>query len=162
MAGLPDETRPAAAARQVLVGAQPPRPSSSRRTIKPVSYARTNLRDVQDMAVQHGLSTTQEARFPAADLGAEQTGMNYLIVKPGQREAFAHRHRTAEEIYVVLAGSGRVKLDDEVAELAPLDAVRVSPGVARAFEGGPDGLEVLIFGPHVEADGEVVQDFWGQ
>lgn len=130
-------------------------------TIVPVGYSKKNLRDVQDMAVEHGLSKTQEARFPGGDLGAEQTGMNYLIVKPGQREAFAHRHRTAEEIYVVLAGSGGVKLDDELVKLAPLDAVRVSPGVARAFEAGPDGLEVLVFGPHVQADGEMVDDFWG-
>jgi uncharacterized cupin superfamily protein len=127
-----------------------------------VSYAKKNLRDVQDMAGQHGLSGTQEARFPRADLGAEQTGMNYLIVKPGQREAFAHRHRTAEEVYVVLAGSGGVKLDDELVALASLDAVRVSPGVARAFEAGPNGLEVLVFGPHVEADSEMVQDFWAE
>lgn len=127
-----------------------------------MGYSKKNLRDVQDMAVQHGLSETQEARFARADLGAAQTGMNYLIVKPGQREAFAHRHRTAEEIYVVLAGSGVVKLDDELVQLAPLDAVRVSPGVARAFEAGPQGLEVLVFGPHVEADGEIVQDFWGE
>jgi mannose-6-phosphate isomerase-like protein (cupin superfamily) len=127
-----------------------------------MNYAKKNLRDVQDSAVQHGLSMTQEARFPQRDLGAEQTGMNFLIVKPGQREAFAHRHRTAEEIYVVLAGSGRVKLDQELVELAPFDAVRVSPGVTRSFEAGSDGLEVLIFGPHVEADGEIVQDFWGE
>ena len=129
---------------------------------RPVGYSKKNLRDVQDMAVQHGFSNTQEARFPRTDLGAEQTGMNYLIVKPGQREAFAHRHRTAEEIYVVLAGSGRVKLDDELVELARLDAVRVSPGVVRAFEAGPDGLEVLVFGPHVKADGEMLPDFWGE
>jgi uncharacterized cupin superfamily protein len=125
-----------------------------------VKYAKKNLRDVEDSAARHGLSAHQEARFPQQDLGAEQTGMNFLIVKPGQREAFAHRHRTAEEIYVVLEGGGRVKLDDEIVELAPLDAVRVSPGVARAFEGGPDGLHVLIFGPRVESDGEMVQDFW--
>jgi mannose-6-phosphate isomerase-like protein (cupin superfamily) len=127
-----------------------------------VSYAKKNLHDVKDMAVEHGLSKTQEARFPRADLGAEQTGMNYLVVKPGQREAFAHRHHTAEEIYVVLSGSGQVKLDDELVELAPFDAVRVSPGVTRAFEAGPDGLEVLIFGPHVEGDGEMVEDFWAE
>ena len=40
--------------------------------------------------------------------------MNFLIVKPGQQEATAHRHRTAEDIYVVLAGTGSVKLDDEL------------------------------------------------
>ncbi len=71
-----------------------------------MGYSKKNLRDLQDMAVQHGLSRTQEARFPGADLGAEQTGMNYLIVKPGQREAFAHRHRTAEEICVVWPAQG--------------------------------------------------------
>ncbi len=125
-----------------------------------MGYAKKNLREVQDMAVQFGFSDTQEARFPREDLGAEQTGMNYLIVKPGQREAFAHRHRTAEEIYLVLAGSGGVKLDDELVDLAPLDAVRVGPGVARAFEAGADGLEVLVFGPHVEGDSEMLQDFW--
>jgi uncharacterized cupin superfamily protein len=68
-----------------------------------VSYAKKNLRDVEDQAVKHGLSETQEARFPRAELGAEQTGMNFLSVKPGRREAFAHRHKTAEEIYVVWA-----------------------------------------------------------
>ncbi len=125
-----------------------------------MGYSKKNLRDVEDMAVQHGLSNSQEARFPRTDLGAEQTGLNYLIVKAGQREAFAHRHREAEEIYVVLAGAGRVKLDDELVDLAPLDAVRVSPGVTRSFEAGQEDLEVLVFGPHVEADGEMVQGFW--
>ncbi len=126
-----------------------------------MKYVKKNLRDVEDSAAKFGLSATQEARFPRADLGAEQTGINFFTVKPSQREAFAHRHRTAEEIYVVLAGSGRVKLDDDLVELAPLDAVRVSPGVARSFEAGPDGLEVLIFGPHVDDDVELVSDFWG-
>jgi mannose-6-phosphate isomerase-like protein (cupin superfamily) len=125
-----------------------------------VSYAKKNLREVEDQAVKHGLSETQEARFARRDLGAEQTGLNFLTVKPGRREAFAHRHRTAEEVYVVLAGSGRVKLDDELVELQPLDAVRVSPGTARSFEAGDEGLQVLIFGPHVEGDGEMVEGFW--
>ena len=123
-------------------------------------YAKKNLRDVEDMAAKNGLSAHQEARFPRIDLGADQNGLNYLIVKPREREAFAHRHRTAEEIYVVLSGSGRVKLDDVLVELAQLDAVRVSPGVTRCFEAGGDGLEVLVFGRHVEGDVEMVEDFW--
>ncbi|HEX5468236.1 MAG TPA: cupin domain-containing protein [Gaiellaceae bacterium] len=125
-----------------------------------MNYAKTNLRAVSDSAAEHGLSDMQEARFPRTDLGTEQTGLNFLTVKPSQREAFAHRHESAEEIYVVLSGSGRVKLDDDLLDLEPLDAVRVSPGVARSFEAGPDGLEVLIFGPHVEGDIEMVDDFW--
>jgi mannose-6-phosphate isomerase-like protein (cupin superfamily) len=127
-----------------------------------MSYAKTNLREVKDSAVEHGLSAHQEARFPQQDLGAEQTGMNFLTVKPSQREAFAHRHRTAEEIYVVIDGTGRFKLDGEFVDLAPFDAVRVSPGVARSFEAGPEGLQVLIFGPHVESDAEMVHDFWSE
>src|SRR6188474_2023646 len=98
-----------------------------------MSYAKTNLRAVNDSAAEHGLSETQEARFPRADLGAEQTGLNLLTVKPSKREAFAHRHQKAEEIYVVLSGSGHVKLDEELVELAPFDAVRVGPGVTRSF-----------------------------
>ena len=125
-----------------------------------MGYAKKNLREVEDQAAKHGLSEHQEARFARTELGAEQTGLNYLTVKPNQREAFAHRHGEAEEVYVVLEGSGRVKLDDELVELAALDAVRVSPGVARSFEAGPAGLSVLIFGPHVEGDGEMVSDFW--
>ena len=124
------------------------------------AYAKRNLSDVEDSAARHGLSDIQEARFPRADLGAEQTGMNHLVLKPGRREAFAHRHQTAEEIYLVLGGSGQVKLDGDLVELAPKDLVRVSPGPARAFQAGPDGLEVLIFGPRVEGDAEMVQDFW--
>ena len=125
-----------------------------------MSYAKTNLQQVEDSAAKHGVGASQEARFPRTELGAEQTGMNYLIVKPGRREAFAHRHREAEEIYVVLSGSGRVKLDDELVELTALDAVRVSPGTTRTFEAGSEGLEVLIFGARVEGDGEVVDAFW--
>lgn len=125
-----------------------------------MSYSKKNLADVEDMAVKHGFSNRQEARFPRADLNAEKTGIAYLVIKPEQREAFAHRHREAEEIYVVLAGSGRVKLDDELVDLAPHDAVRVSPGVTRAFEAGQQGLEVLVFGPHVDGDGEMIDGFW--
>jgi len=128
--------------------------------LRGMSYAKKNLREVADSAAEHGLSETQETRFPRRDLGTEQTGFNYLIVKPGRREAFAHRHHEAEEVYVVLSGTGQVKLDDELVELAPLDAVRVSPGTTRSFEAGGEGLEVLIFGARFEGDGEVVQDFW--
>lgn len=125
-----------------------------------MSYAKKNLRDVEDSAAAHGLSDVQEARFARADLGAEQNGLNLLTIKPNQREAFAHRHEKAEEIYVVLSGRGHVKLDDDLVELTTLDSVRVSPGTTRAFAAGPEGLEVLIFGARHEGDGEIVADFW--
>jgi mannose-6-phosphate isomerase-like protein (cupin superfamily) len=125
-----------------------------------MSHTRKQLPEIEDSAVRHGLSDTQEARFARRDLAATQTGVTHLIVKPWRREAFAHRHREAEEIYVVLAGSGRAKLDDELVDLRELDAVRVGPGTTRMFEAGPEGLEVLIFGPHVDGDVETVPDFW--
>ena len=125
-----------------------------------MSHTKKNLRDIDDSAAKYGLSDTQEARFARRDLAAEQAGVTLLNIKPGQREAFAHRHREAEEIYVVLSGSGRVKLDHEFVELNGLDAVRVGPGTTRQLEAGPDGLEVLIFGSHMEGDVEQVPDFW--
>jgi uncharacterized cupin superfamily protein len=125
-----------------------------------MSYTIRNLRDVEDSAVKHGFSETQEARFLREDLGAEATGVAYHVVKPGRRQAFAHRHNEAEELHVVLAGSGRVKLDDDIVEVGPMDAIRVAPGVTRMFEAGPDGLEYLVFGPHRAGDAEMVQGFW--
>jgi hypothetical protein len=126
-----------------------------------VKYAKKKLRDVQDSALQHGFSAIQEARFPQRELGARADGHGLPHRQARATRGVGPSHRTAEEIYVVLAGSGRVKLDDELVELAPL-AVGVSPGVARCFQAGPDGLELLIFGPLVESDGEMVHDFWGE
>lgn len=123
-------------------------------------HAKVNLREVEDQAARHGFGEVQEARFPRADLGLERTGLALLRIKPGRREAFAHRHRETEEVYVVLAGGGRVRLDDDVLSLEPLDAVRVPPGVTRRFEAGDQGLEVLVVGPRAEGDGEIVTGFW--
>ncbi len=123
-------------------------------------YQVKNLREVEDSAVRGGLSDTQEARFAGADLGAETTGVAYHVVHPGKRQAFGHRHEEAEEVNVVLSGGGRVCLDDQVIEIGPMDAIRISPKVTRAFEAGPDGLEYLVFGPHYSDDGELVPGFW--
>jgi mannose-6-phosphate isomerase-like protein (cupin superfamily) len=125
-----------------------------------MSYTIFNLRDAEDVAAKHGFGDKQEARFPWRDLDAESTGVALLRIKPGQRQPFAHRHDKAEEIYVVLSGSGRIKLGDEVAELKPMDAIRISPWVVRSLAAGPDGLEVLAFGPRHDGDAETVEDDW--
>ncbi|MEA2382259.1 MAG: hypothetical protein QOH72_2230 [Solirubrobacteraceae bacterium] len=125
-----------------------------------MSYTIRNLREVEDLAAKHGFGDTQEARFPRGDLEARATGVAYLILRPGKRQPFAHRHADAEEIYVVLAGDGRIKLDDDIVALRPLDSVRMAPGVTRMLEAGPDGIEVLAFGPRHEDDAEIVQGFW--
>jgi quercetin dioxygenase-like cupin family protein len=119
-----------------------------------------NLASVEDAAPQGGFSDRWEARVARMPLDAEQTGVTHFRLRPGKRSPFAHRHARAEEIYVILTGGGRVKLDDQVAEVRPLDAIRVAPEVSRAFEAGPDGLEFIAFGPHVAGDGESVDDPW--
>src|SRR5947209_16469636 len=126
-----------------------------------MSYTIKNLREVNDAAAGRELSAVQEARFARGDLEATDTGLALHYVKPGCRQAFAHRHDKAEEIYVVLRGAGSIKLDDDVVQIGPMDAIRIAPQVARGFEAGADGLELLVFGPHHERDGELITEgFW--
>jgi mannose-6-phosphate isomerase-like protein (cupin superfamily) len=124
------------------------------------SYTHLNLDQVEDVAPANGFGERWEARVAGQDLGAEQTGLTHFRLRPGKRSPFVHRHREAEEIYVVLAGDGLVKLGDEIREVRPLDAIRIAPEVPRAFEAGPGGLELLAFGAHHESDGEPVEDDW--
>jgi mannose-6-phosphate isomerase-like protein (cupin superfamily) len=124
------------------------------------SYTLKKLTDVEDSAPRFGLSGIQEARFATEDLDAEHTGFSHLRLGADKRQAFGHKHDNAEEVYVVLGGSGRVKLDDEIVDIGPLDAIRVAPGVVRCFEAGTDGLELLAFGPRHKGDGEVIQGWW--
>ena len=119
-----------------------------------------NLREVEDLAPRFGFGELGEARFAHGALDAQSTGLAYQRLKPGKRQGFGHRHDDAEEVYVVLRGSGRVRLDDEEVELSELDALRVAPKVPRRFEAGPDGLDLLVFGPRHEGDGEMLPDFW--
>jgi quercetin dioxygenase-like cupin family protein len=126
----------------------------------PEPYTQINLAEVEDAAVANGLGDRWEARVARTPLEAEQTGISHFRLRPGKRSPFTHRHTQAEEVYVILAGSGRIKLGDELRDLHPLDAVRIRPDVARALEAGPNGLEFLAVGPHYEDDGELVDDPW--
>ena len=126
----------------------------------PPAYTRISLDDVEDAAVPNGFGHRWEARVAREPLGAKETGLTHFQLRPGQRSPFAHRHRHAEEIYVILQGTGKIKLDDEIPEVRPRDAIRVAPEVARAFEAGADGLEFLATGPHRPSDGEPVDDPW--
>jgi mannose-6-phosphate isomerase-like protein (cupin superfamily) len=126
----------------------------------PNPHTRINLADVEDAAPANGFGHRWEARVARAALEAEHTGVTHFRLRPGKRSPFAHRHAEAEEVYVILSGSGRVKLGDEVADVRALDAIRVAPEVVRAFEAGPDGLELIAFGPHRDGDGEQVDDPW--
>jgi uncharacterized cupin superfamily protein len=125
-----------------------------------VDYTIRNLRETEDSAPKFGLDDVGEAHFPREELGADTIGLAYQVLRPGRRSAFGHRHENAEEIYVILAGGGRMRLDEDSVEVAPLDAIRVAPRVTRAFEAGPQGLSVLVFGPRHAGDGEMLPDFW--
>jgi mannose-6-phosphate isomerase-like protein (cupin superfamily) len=123
-------------------------------------YTLKKLTDVKDSAPEFGFAEVQQARFARKDLDAEDTGVSLHRLMAGKRQAFAHRHENAEEIYVVLAGSSRMKLDGDIIELGALDAIRVAPQVVRAFEAGPEGMQLLAFGPRHDGDGEVIQQWW--
>jgi len=124
------------------------------------SHTHKNLDDVKDSAPGFGYGEVQEARFANSDLETERTGVSLLRVKPNCRQGFAHKHDDAEEVYVVTAGSGRVKLDDDILEISRLDAIRVAPGVVRQFEAGAEGLEFIALGARHEGDGELIPDWW--
>jgi mannose-6-phosphate isomerase-like protein (cupin superfamily) len=118
-----------------------------------------NLADVEDAAPTGGFGDRWESRVARVNLDAEQTGVTHFRLRPGKRSPFAHRHPRAEEVHVILVGTGRVKLDDEIADVWMLDAIRIGPAVVSACEADMV-FEFLVFGPHHEADGEKVDEAW--
>jgi mannose-6-phosphate isomerase-like protein (cupin superfamily) len=120
--------------------------------------------DVEDSAPKFGMSPDVEARFARDDIDAERFGLSYQRLAPDARMPFGHRHAEQEEVYVVVSGSGRVKLDDDVHDVREWDAVRVGPATMRSFEAGPDGLELIAFGtPNVgNKDVDVVPGWWSE
>jgi mannose-6-phosphate isomerase-like protein (cupin superfamily) len=125
-------------------------------------YTVKNLKEIEDMAPRFGLSPELEARFAREPLEGELTGVSYQRLAPGFRIPFGHTHEAQEEIYVVVNGSGRMKLDDDVVELKQWDAVRIGSGTMRDFEAGPHGAEFLAFGAptHGRNDAEMTQGWW--
>ena len=125
-----------------------------------------NLReDLEDVGARFDGAPDLEFRLATKALGLERCGLSYQRVPPGHRFPYGHTHRTQEEVYVVVGGSGRMKLDDEVVELGAWDAVRVPPGTWRGYEAGPDGLELLVVGapnlggsPRDDVEGR--RDWW--
>lgn len=129
-------------------------------------FTRKNLReDVADVGSNFDGAPDLEFRLATVPLDLEQSGLGYQRIPPGYRFPYGHTHRTQEEVYVVLRGSGRMKLDDEIIDLAEWDAVRVAPGIWRGYEAGPEGLEIFVIGapnlgddPREDVEGE--RDWW--
>jgi uncharacterized cupin superfamily protein len=126
------------------------------------AYTVVNLKEVEDQAPKFGYAPALESRFARIPLGLEKSGLTYFRVAPGFRFPFGHKHQEQEEIYLVVGGSARIKLDDDVVELGQWDAVRIPVGTMRTFEGGPSGAEILAFGaPNTDnGDIEMTPDWW--
>jgi mannose-6-phosphate isomerase-like protein (cupin superfamily) len=125
-------------------------------------YTKVNIREHENIAPKFGMPDEMEARFPKQALECEIGAVGLETLGPGFRTPFGHKHKKQEELYVVVSGSGRVKLDDEIVEVRQWDVIRVPPHVMRNFEAGDEGLEVLAFGAPIgdENDGEIVPGWW--
>ena len=119
--------------------------------------------DLEDVGPNFGGAPDLEFRAATAVLELEESGLSYQRVPPGYRFPFGHTHQRQEEVYVVVGGSGRMKLDDEIVALRQWDAVRVPPGTWRGYEAGPEGLELLVIAAPSVAQREDVdgqRDWW--
>ncbi len=125
-------------------------------------YTKKNLRgEVTNQAPAFGMPAGLEARFARRDLGGESFGLSLLTLEPGFRIPFGHRHAAQEEVYVVVRGSARIKVDDEIVDLCEGDAIRLDKGAMRAVEAGPAGVEYLAFGAGDDPrDAETVPGWW--
>ena len=127
-------------------------------------YTHINLKDdVEDQAPNFGLSPNLEARMARVPLGLENSGLSYLRLAPGFRIPWGHSHKQQEEVYVLVSGSARIKIEDEVRDLKQWDAVRLHRDTVRGFEAGADGAEFIAVGaPNTgPGDAELIQGWWG-
>jgi mannose-6-phosphate isomerase-like protein (cupin superfamily) len=132
-----------------------------------VPFTLRNIKeDLEDIGSRFDGAPDLEFRAATKALGLERAALSYQRVPSGYRFPYGHTHEQQEEVYVVVRGSGRMKLDDEIVELKEWDAVRVPPGTWRGYEAGAEGLELLVIGapnlgddPRGEVDGQ--RDWWG-
>jgi mannose-6-phosphate isomerase-like protein (cupin superfamily) len=131
-----------------------------------VPFTLRNLKeDLEDVGSRFDGPPDLEFRLATEALELEQSGLSYQRVPPGCRFPYGHTHMRQEEVYVVVRGSGRMKLDDAIVDLKEWDAVRVPPGTWRGYEAGPEGLEIIVIGapnlgesPREDVEGQ--RDWW--
>jgi mannose-6-phosphate isomerase-like protein (cupin superfamily) len=126
-------------------------------------YTKLNLKeDVEDQAPNYDMSPQLEFRTARVPLETENAAISYLRVAPNFRLPFGHTHDEQEEVYVLVGGSARIKLDEEVLELRPFDAIRIHRETMRNLEGGPEGAELILYGaPNAgPADAQMSPGWW--
>jgi mannose-6-phosphate isomerase-like protein (cupin superfamily) len=131
-----------------------------------VPFTLRNIKeDLEDIGPKFDGARDLEFRAATKPLELEKAAFSYQHVPPGYRFPYGHTHETQEEVYVVVGGSGRMKVDDTILELKTWDAIRVAPRTWRGYEAGADGLELLVVGapnlgddPRGDVDGE--RDWW--
>ena len=125
------------------------------------TYTKKNLNEVENQAPKFGMPSELEARFARTAIGGKTLGLSLLTLAPNFRIPFGHKHEGQEEVYVVLRGSARIKVEDEIVELGPMDALRIAMDTMRDVEAGPEGVEYLAFGAGDDPqDAEMVKDWW--
>jgi mannose-6-phosphate isomerase-like protein (cupin superfamily) len=125
-------------------------------------YTKKNLRtDVDNQAPKFGMPPEMDARFARHDLGGETLGLSLMKLAPNFRVPFGHKHSGQEEVYVVVRGSGRIKVEDEIVEVREWDAIRFEKDTMRNVEAGPDGIEYLAFGAGEDPlDADMAPNWW--
>ena len=125
------------------------------------NYTKANLREVEDQAPNFGMPDDIQARFARKDVEGKTLGLSLFTLKPGFRVPFGHKHPNQEEVYVVVKGSARIKVEDEVVEVGEWEAIRLGKDTMRGVEAGPDGVEYIAFGAGEDPrDAEMVQGWW--
>src|SRR6185437_14931507 len=133
----------------------------SRKERRMGGYTKRNVRNVENQAPNFGMPDELQARFARTDLAGETLGISLFTLAPNFRIPFGHKHRSQEEVYVIIGGSGRIKVEDEVVAVDRWDAVRFDKDTMRAVEAGPDGIEYLAFGAGEDpSEVEMSQDWW--
>jgi mannose-6-phosphate isomerase-like protein (cupin superfamily) len=124
-------------------------------------YTVQNLKEVEDQAPKFGLEGI-EFRMGRVPLELQNFGLSYQRLAPNFRLPFGHRHKQQEEAYIVVSGSARMKIEDEVVELEQWDVVRVESDTMRGLEAGPDGVEILAVGAPSTGpgDADMEQGWW--
>jgi mannose-6-phosphate isomerase-like protein (cupin superfamily) len=126
------------------------------------NYTKTNLRaDVENQAPKFDMPAEMEARFARTPIEGETLGLSLMTLAPNFRIPFGHKHEGQEEVYVVVRGSGRIKVEDEVVEVGEWDAIRFGKDTMRNVEAGPEGIEYVAFGAGEDPrDAEMAPGWW--